>query len=122
MMTFALNRDTGDIQLDGAGNIVTVTGGEEKTQSVWLLLSMMKEEWFLNPDYGLDYWAFLGQKWSAAREQTYAAFIDTLQQEPRIREIHYVNLSYDENTRTLTVEFKVTMDGEEIEESMEITV
>ena len=121
MKTFLLN-ESGDLQLDGQNNLKMVNGADEKLQSVRLLLSTNTGEWFLNTEHGLDYFAILGQKWPASKEEIRAAFMEAFEQEERIEEVLALNFEYIEKERKLKVKFRLRMDGEEVEGETEVVV
>ena len=121
MKTFYID-DTGDLHLDGQNNIKMVDGVEEKAQSVRLLIATNMGEWFLNTEHGLDYWAFLGEKWPDSEEETRAAFMEAFEQEPRIEEVLSLGFEFLREERKLKVKFRLRMEGEEVEGETEVVV
>ena len=119
MKTFLLN-EQGDLEFDGSRNIKMVDGADEKIQSVRLLISTNMGEWFLNTNHGLDYFAFLGQKWPDSKEETRAALMEAFEQEPRIEEVLSLGFEYTREERKLKVNFRLRMDGEEVEGEAEV--
>ena len=109
-----------DLQLDGQNNLKMVNGADEKLQSVRLLLSTNTGEWFLNADHGLDYFAFLGQKWPDSEEETRAVFMEAFEQEPRIEEVLSLDFEHMREERKLKVKFRLRMEGEEVEGETEV--
>ncbi len=62
MSDIALNPDTGDLDLT-AGDVGLVTGPEAIRQRLELRLTIAKEEWFLDTNFGTDYYGkILGKK------------------------------------------------------------
>ena len=121
MKTLLLNH-SGDLEFDGQNSLKMVDGGDEKVQSVRLLISTAMGEWFLNTEHGLDYWAFLGEKWPGAEEETRAAFMEAFEQEPRIEEVLSLGFEFLREERKLKVKFRLRMDGEEIADEAEVGV
>jgi len=121
MKTLFLN-EQGDLELDGSKKIKMVDGADEKLQSVRLLIATNQGEWFLQTDFGLDYFVFLGQKWPDAEEETRAAFMEAFEQEPRIEEVLSLEFEWIREERKLKVKFRLRMDGEEIEGEAEVDV
>jgi len=121
MKTFLLN-EQGDLEFDGQNSLKMVDGGDEKVQSVRLLISTAMGEWFLNTGHGLDYWAFLGEKWPDSEEETRAAFMEAFEQEPRIEEVLSLGFEFLREERKLKVKFRLRMDGEEIADETEVGV
>jgi len=112
MKTLLLNQD-GDLEFDGQNSLKMVEGANEKLQAVQLLLQTNTGEWFLNTEHGLAYMSILGQK--PDEELIRAAFMEAFQQEPRIEEVLSLDFEYDRAARHLTVNFRLRIDGEEIE-------
>ena len=121
MKTFLLN-ESGDLEFDGSRNIRMVDGADEKIQSVRLLIATNTGEWFLNTDFGMDYFAILGQKWPDAKEEIRAAFMEAFEQEERIDEVLSLSFEYMREERKLKVNFHLRMDGEEVEGETEVVV
>ena len=121
MKTFLLN-ESGDLEFDGSRNIRMVDGADEKIQSVRLLIATNQGEWFLQTDFGLDYFAFLGQKWPDSEEETRAAFMEAFEQEPRITEVLSLGFEFLREERKLKVNFRLRMDGEEVADEAEVMV
>ncbi len=109
-----------DVHLDGDMNLVMVDGDDEKIQSVKNLLSCRMGEWFLNTRHGLDYFAFLGERFDRRQEIIRAVFLDCLSQEKRISRVEDLELSFDNVNRQMRVDFRVIMDGQEIADSLEV--
>ena len=120
MKTFLLN-EQGDLEFDGSRNIRMVDGADEKIQSVRLLIATNQGDWFLQTDFGLDYFAFLGQKWPEVEEETRAAFMEACEQEPRIEEVISLEFEWIREERRLKVKFRLRMEGEEIDGEAEVT-
>jgi hypothetical protein len=110
--TFLLDKDTGDLQLDGQNSIRIIEGADEKLQAVRLLLQTNAGEWFLNIRHGLEHYEILGRKPDETRLR--AVFMKAFRQEPRIDEVLSLEFDYNPSTRQLTVDFALRMDGETI--------
>jgi len=120
MKTFLLN-ESGDLEFDGSRNIRMVDGADEKLQSVRLLISTNQGEWFLQTDFGLDYFAFLGQKWPEVEEETRDAFMEAFEQEKRIEEVISLEFEWIREERKLRVKFRLRMEGEIVNGEAEVT-
>lgn len=67
MIDIAINEDPssddfGDIYLDGSGDLATVEDSEAIDQGVRLGLRLIKGEWFLDENAGLDYFGRIFEK------------------------------------------------------------
>ena len=111
-----------DINFDGENNLVMIDSIDEAEQSLIHHLMTRQGEWFLNTRHGLRYDAFLGQKYDRAIEATRAAFLECLNQEPRVQEVLNLDLSFDGTDRTMTVNFSVRMDNRIIDTGMEVII
>lgn len=121
MRTYLLN-ESGDLEFDGSRNIKMVTEDDEKVQSVRLLLTTAMGEWFLNIRHGLDYWAFLGERWPGVEEETRAVFMEAFEQEPRIEEVLSIGFEFLLEERKLKVRFRIRMDDTEITDEVGVNV
>ncbi len=120
MQTFKLDLFS-DIHFDGNMNVVMVDGIDEKTQSLKNLLMCRMGEWFLNTKHGLDYFAFLGERFDRRQEIIRAVFMDCLEQEKRITRVDNLELEFNNETREMRVDFRVIMDGQMVADSLEVT-
>jgi len=101
------------------GALQMVEGPEEVAQSCRIILGTRRGEWFLNPDFGLDFDVFLGK--SPVRDQMEDELRAALAQEPRIRSVDDITITADTRARTLLLTFTATaVDGETITEEVTI--
>ncbi|QAS52800.1 DUF2634 domain-containing protein [Halobacillus litoralis] len=116
MKTFALNQ-SGDLLLEN-GDMVEIDGAEEIKQSLSLILSTNKGEWFLDPEMGLDFNALL-DKPSDTRIR--AAVIEAISQESRVQTIDHIAINQDRQKRVVYIHFKVTTStNEQIESEVSV--
>lgn len=103
---------TGDIALE-KGDFLMVDGVEEIRQALYLSLATNKREWFLNPEFGLDFRAVTGK---VNDSQIRAAIIAAISQEERLELIEDLIINKDRQSRRLSVFFRVRIrSGETIE-------
>lgn len=115
MKTFKL--ENGDLVYDAVQNIHMVQGPDEIVQSVRLLISINRGEWFLNKDYGLDYSAIQGVKWPTHESRIRDAFMEAFELDRRIEEVLSLSFDYERAARLLKVFFHVrAREGEVIDE------
>jgi len=103
--TFKL--ENGDLVYDISQNIHTVQAPDEIIQSIRLLISINRGEWFLNTEYGLDYSAIQGVKWPAHEDRIRDAFMEVFRLEKRIREVLSLDLEYVREERLIKAVFVV---------------
>ncbi|WP_088005597.1 DUF2634 domain-containing protein [Indiicoccus explosivorum] len=108
MKTLKLD-ETGDLALDKA-DLVFVDEVEEVRQSLYLAMATNKREWFLHPDFGLDFKAIIGKPTDS---QIRAAIIATISQEERVELIEDLQIKQDRQARKLSVFFRVRIRGGE---------
>jgi len=109
-----------DIHFDGNNNLVVIDSVDEAEQSLLHHLKTRQGEWFLNTAHGLAYDVFLGEKYDRVIEATRAAFLECLNQDPRVQEILRLEFDFDGTNRTLTVNFSVRMDERIITTALEV--
>ncbi len=115
MKTFYINPDTGDLEFDGQNNIKMVEGIEEKVQSMRLLFSTNRGEFFLNTGHGFDF-TYLQQK-APSMARIMLEVYQTAKQDPRVKEVYDIFPEFDRATRKLKVPFKVLMDDGSVVEN-----
>lgn len=102
--------ENGDLAIDGAGNVVMVEGDDEIAQSVEMILTANKGEWFLDEEFGLDYSEITDK--SKTEKDIRFALREAIYQEERIAEVEFTSLIIDHNKRTLDVRLRLTkVDG-----------
>lgn len=105
--------DTGDLVFTG-GDMATIEGPEELAQCCRLGIGTNKNEWFLNPDMGIDFKLFLGK--SVNEAQMMDELTAGLLQEARIQSVENVEFTINPKLRTMLVTFTATgTDGETIQ-------
>ncbi|MFF0831031.1 DUF2634 domain-containing protein [Brevibacillus sp. NPDC003359] len=111
----------GDLVIDDNGELVLIDGDEEVAQCVACVLGTNKGEWFLNPDLGIKFRAFLGKKLS--EEEMREEIRQGLFQEPRIKTVESIEFITDQKARTIEVRFIATaVTGETIAEAVNVNV
>ncbi|PAD73664.1 DUF2634 domain-containing protein [Paenibacillus campinasensis] len=109
---------SGDLVFAG-GEMVTIEGPEELAQCCRLGIGTNKNEWFLNPDMGINFKLFLGKEIDEAqmRDELTAGLL----QESRIQSVENVEFTINRKSRTMLVTFTATgINGETIQEGVEI--
>lgn len=109
MKTLYIDPKTNDIAFDSHGKLVMVEGAEEEKQSLRILLSTNKGEWFLNEGHGLDY-AVIQTK-GINKELMINAVQTALMQEKRVKEILSIEVLFDRPNRNLTILYRVRMES-----------
>ncbi|GED69383.1 DUF2634 domain-containing protein [Brevibacillus reuszeri] len=105
----------GDLAFDEDGELLTIEGPEEIAQCAAITLGTNKNEWFLNPQMGIRFMAFLDKKQS--EEEMREEIRQGLFQEPRIKTVESIDFSIDRKKRELEVRFQATaIDGALINE------
>lgn len=109
----------GDIAFDENGDLLIVEGVEETAQSVELALGTNLGEWFLNPQMGIKFRAFLEKNLN--EEEMREQIRQGIFQEPRIKTVDDIRFVVDWKARTLEVSFvATTVEGERIERVVNI--
>ncbi|WP_406944478.1 DUF2634 domain-containing protein [Halobacillus sp. SY10] len=112
MKTFALD-SKGDL-LIREGEFVVIEEAEDIKQSLSLILSTNKGEWFLDREMGLEFSALLDKPTDA---RIRAAVIEAISQEPRVQSIDHIEINQDRQKRVVYIHFKVTTSTNEQVES-----
>lgn len=107
MKTFKLGAAGKDIEFDEYRNITQVEGADEIVQSIRQLLSTNQGEWFLKPDFGLEYSRVFKKQLLKNEEDIRAAILETFKQDERIQKIVSLNLNFDRVNRILRIDFIV---------------
>ncbi|NQX67988.1 DUF2634 domain-containing protein [Paenibacillus alba] len=109
----SLKLTNGDLTIEN-NDIVLIDGGDELAQCCEIILGTKKQEWFLNPTFGIDFDQLNGKNVSkeAAREQVRIG----LRQEPRIATIETIDINLDTKTRQSEVNFKAMGTSGEVAE------
>ncbi|MCZ8518892.1 DUF2634 domain-containing protein [Paenibacillus caseinilyticus] len=110
----------GDLVIED-GELLMVEGPEEIAQCVSISLGTNKDEWFLNPNMGIDVEKFVGK--SLSMEARLEQIRQGLRQEPRIKTIDSLEIQDDPAGRTSVVRFEATAeDGTIISEEVALNV
>lgn len=116
-----------DLLLDSDGDLVIdsdvhfSTGVNAVAQGIRIRLQNFKGEWFLDLDDGVPYYQdILGQKYDQNKVRD--AFRDAILATPGVEELLKLEVSFDGQTRTLSVEWEVRAATGTIEESLELEV
>lgn len=99
--------DTGDIMLDDKGNPIPISGIAETKQEVEVYLQTNKNEWFLDPDLGINHADFRGKK--PNNDVMRMDIMDGLEQTERFKELVSIDFERDMSTRKLSVSFRAIM-------------
>lgn len=103
----------GDIAFDDHGDLIMIEDEAELAQCCEIALGTNKGEWFLNPDLGIKFMAFLGKRISD--EEMRDELTEGLLHEERIQSVENISFEVDHKTRTMAVSFIArTVTGEEI--------
>ncbi|MCR8636190.1 DUF2634 domain-containing protein [Paenibacillus radicis (ex Xue et al. 2023)] len=103
----------GDLVLE-LGEIVMAEGTDELVQCVKSSLGTNKGEWFLQPELGIKFRAFLEKNLN--EEEMREQIRQGLFQEPRIKTVDSIKFEHDKPNRIMTVRFSATaVDGTTIE-------
>ncbi len=101
----------GDLVFEN-GDLQVIDGDEELEQSLKICTSTNKEEWFLDPEFGLDFFIILGRNPSESVLRN--EILRALSNDPRVDTIE--NLSIDRSGRNMKVFYKAVLsDGTSIE-------
>ncbi len=107
--------ENGDLALEN-GEFKLVDGIEEIVQSAKICTSTNKGEWFLDPEFGFDFFAVLGK--NPTEGQIRGALLDAFSKESRIDTIE--ELTVDREGRYLKIFYKaILIDGTSIESEVE---
>ena len=98
----------GDLAFDTDRNIVMISGDDEITQALERLFTTDAEEWFLNPNHGLQYHK-IRAKW-VTNEQIQMAVVIAALQEARVREVIQIEIEKDVGRRTVDIAFICRVD------------
>lgn len=102
----------GDLAFNN-GDFVTIEGPEEIKQSLEIVLGTNKEEWFLNPEMGIDFSRLLDK---SSERQSRSEIIQGIGQEPMIDTVERITVTSDVVNRIRHIQFEAkTFDGERIE-------
>lgn len=103
----------GDLVFDASGNLEMVDGKDEIAQSVEMILTANKGEWFMNEEFGLDY-SEITDKLKTKKDIEFA-LREAIFQEERIEEVEFRRVDIDHARRKLIVDLEVrTVDNEVI--------
>lgn len=95
----------GDFAFDEKGHLIMVEGDQELAQSCELILGTNRGEWFLNPDFGIDFSVFRGKNLN--NELVTDEVMAGLLQEERLDSIEDIYIQQDTKNRKATVNFTV---------------
>lgn len=90
----------GDLVLEN-NDLAVVDGAEELAQCAEVLLGTNKGEWFLNPDFGLDFKALLGK--GVSDEAVIEAVQDALAQEERIQSVNAIQIARADRSLSISL-------------------
>lgn len=114
---FSLRLKDGDLVISG-GDLELVEDIEEIAQCVEVVLGTNKNEWFLNPELGIDYSKVVDK---STETQARNEIILGIAQEPRIDTINELTVTDDRKNRKRAINFKATsVEGEEVEREVMI--
>jgi phage baseplate assembly protein W len=100
------------------GDFQANEGEEEIQHCAEIILGTNKGEWFLNPEFGIDFNNLVGKVTNGQIENE---ILEGLAQEPRIESIERVEITRNKQNRKATVTFEATLANDETLES-EVTV
>lgn len=115
MSDLALDRSDNDLLFENGDVVFFPDTREERRnatrQRLYIKLSIFLSEWFLDPNFGFDYYNFVLVK-NPNLLQVETLMRGYILATPRVTEIIEFNLESVANTRTLTATFSVeTLDG-----------
>ena len=103
----------GDLVFNASGNLEMVYGKDEIAQSVEMILTTNKGEWFMNEEFGLEY-SQITDKLQTKKDIEFA-LREAIFQEERIEEVEFNRVDTDHAKRQLVVDLEMrTVDGEVI--------
>lgn len=109
----------GDIAVKN-GDFEMVKDSEELRQSVYIGMQTNEEEWFLNPDLGMNFSVFSTKPIN--EEAIRAEIMKGIFQDERIRTVDEIDITPDTKKRVLQVRFTATAtDGSTIESEVDIS-
>jgi phage baseplate assembly protein W len=100
------------------GDFQLIEGMEEIQQCTEIILGTNKKEWFLNPDFGID---FNNLREKATDNMIENEIIEGVAQEPRIEFLETIEVIRNKPTRKASVYFEAQLTTGEVLES-EVTV
>lgn len=118
MKTFEIDA-TGDLVFDTQNSLIMVEYNDEIEQSFRLLLGTNQGEWFLNLNFGLDFYNSIFLK-TADEEIIRFALIECLSQEQRFEELLEFEITKDRQARTAIINIKVKI--KDMQEPLELEV
>lgn len=99
----ALNMTTGDLLLIN-GRFSFTNGLPGIEQDLVIRLRLFLNEWFLNLDAGVDWWGYLGEKFTADKEAALHGEIRRVVLEtPGVYSITQLSFSLDSTTRSMSI-------------------
>jgi phage baseplate assembly protein W len=102
----------GDIIFE-RGELVLIDSKDEVSQCAEVILSTNKGEWFLDPDFGIDFSILLAK--NPNEDEIKDELRSGLFQDPRIKTVDDITLQFNRTDRTLAISFIATgTDGENI--------
>lgn len=96
-----------DLVFDGQNNLVMADGHDEEAQSIERILTTNTGEWFLNILHGFNYNEIHGK--GKTKEGIKLALIEAISQEPRVKDIEFIDVKINSQYRTLEVKFNILM-------------
>lgn len=114
MKALKIDESLNDLVMEN-GTFVWIEGKEEVVQEIRSVLKTVLGDWFLNPEFGTDYFAVLGEKYD--REIAIQIIYEAIDQVERVDEVESIDIKYDNRERILDIHYVVIVDGEQIEGS-----
>lgn len=96
----------GDIQFDSRGELIMIEDEQELAQCCEIAIGTNTGEWFLNPEIGIKFMAFLGKHLS--EEEMRDELTQGLLKEDRIQSVADISFDVDTKARTMDVSFTAT--------------
>jgi hypothetical protein len=113
MITFKIEND--DLVFDGQNDLVMIDEEDEVVQCIDRAITTQLEEWFLDPEHGLQYKYIRGKNVDLDRAKL--ELTKAIMQEDRVERVDNIDIAIDIQTRTATIAFKCTLkDGTTIQE------
>lgn len=124
-----LSTDNVDLELDATdwdlvftadGDLSFVSGTAAVAQEIKFALQLFREEWFLEPAAGFPWLQeVLGFKWDQTRLR--GLFLEVIEGVESVKSVDRLALSFNENTRKLTVDYGILTEfGETLEAAVEL--
>ena len=107
MSDYKLNGDGSYAVEDG--DFVLLTGADAIRQHIQIRLRFFRGEWHLNPEEGIPYYSQILTK-TMSLGAIESLFRETVAGTPGVSKIQSLNLTYNENTRHLSVSFSALVD------------